>query len=180
MAANEVAMAARAPPPLPFPFPAVSSATSRAASAVELAACTSTPGSFRASQSRHWALAWGIDTTAVTSARRVPGRAQRCMSIGSTTSRWMTRSSDASKASVSSVTLTEPSMAFSMGTTPRSARPWSTSVMTSEISRTGTRSPAARSGWDSRASSVNVPGGPRNATRGRGGWAGGDIAGHPM
>src|SRR5207253_2065075 len=82
----------------------------------------------------------------------------------------------AAKASVSSVTLTEPSMAFSMGTTPRSARPWSTSVMTSEISRTGTRSPAARSGWDSRASSVNVPGGPRNATRGRGGWAGGDIA----
>ena len=145
-----------------------------------MAASTATPGSLRDNQSRHWAVAWGIDTTVVTSASPVPGGTQRCMSIGSTISRWMSNSVDTSKASVSSVAVTDPSMAFSIGTTARSTRAWSTSAITSGIDRIGTSSPAARSGWDSRASSENVPGGPRNATRGRGGWAGGDIAGHPM
>ena len=180
MAASEGAMAAR---PL-----ARARATSRAASAVELDACTSTPGSLVASQSRHWALAWGMETTVFTSDSFVPGLTHRLRSTGTTISRWMNRCSDASKASVSSVSFTDPSMAFSIGTTPSSARPESTSKIVSAIDRMGTCSPAARSGWESSACSVNVPEGPRNATRGgaaevlgaRGEWAGGDIAGHPM
>jgi hypothetical protein len=69
-----------------------------------------------------------------------------------------------SKASVSSVTDTDPSIMFSIGTTPPSASPRSTAAITSGTAGKGERSPAARSGWESNASSVNVPAGPKYAT----------------
>ncbi len=82
-----------------------------------------------------------------------------------TTSRWMSRSD--SKASVSMVTLTEPSMAFSMGTKPRSTSPASTARQHVGDRRQGDHL-AARPGRAacSSACSVKVPTGPRKPTRG--------------
>ena len=54
------------------------------------------------------------------SATFVPGFAKRPIEIGRSTSRWMSRS--LSNASVSMVTDTEPSIEFSMGMNPISAR----------------------------------------------------------
>ena len=94
------------------------SPTARAASAVDVAAWVTTPGSWRCRKPRHWAVATGIDTTVVMSGSAAPGGASRLSCTLMTTSRWM--SSEVSKASVSTVTFTAPSMEFSMATNPRS------------------------------------------------------------
>src|SRR5690606_12784914 len=70
-----------------------------------------------------------------------------------------------SKASMSRVTLTEPSIAFSMATNPTSTSPASVAASTSGIEPMGTSCAPARSGCVSSASSVNVPVGPRKPTR---------------
>ena len=106
----------------------------------------------------------GNDTTVRTSARATPGGAHRLSDTGRSISRWI--SSSLSKASVSSVTDTEPSIMFSIGTTPPSASPRSTAAITSGTDPCGIRVPAARSACDSSASSVKVPAGPKYATRG--------------
>ena len=153
----------------PVPIAAVSGSRSspsiRAASAVELAATTSTPASLVDRNRRHCAVACGIDTTRRMSASALPGTSSRLSWIEITTSRVMRRSD--SKARVSRVTLTVPSIEFSTGTKPTSTSPASVAARTSLIDAIGTRSPAARSFWVSSACSVNVPGGPRNPTRGR-------------
>ena len=76
-----------------------------------------------------------------------------------TTSRWMCRST--SWISPSMVALTVPSMAFSMGTNPRSASPRATASRTAVIDPRGLRSAVARSGWVSSASWVKVAAGPK-------------------
>ncbi len=69
----------------------------------------------------------------------------------------------APNASSSRVRLTDPSMEFSMGTTPKGVRPERTASTTSGIVVNGS---AARPGSARRtASEVNVPSGPRKATR---------------
>ena len=78
-------------------------------------------------------------------------------------SRWIR--SSLSKASVSRVTDTEPSIMFSMGTTPASTSPRSTAAITSGTDPCGVRVAAARSVCVSSASSVKVPAGPKYATR---------------
>ena len=138
-------------------------ATCRAASAVEFATSRSAWPSLPANQVRHCPNGLGCDTTTRTSASVVPGRAQRCNDTGRSTSRWMSRS--VSNANVSSVTVTVPSIEFSIGTSPISTSPRSTAVRTSGTVRNGTAVCAARSGWLSSASSANVPRGPRYPTR---------------
>src|SRR4051794_26949569 len=140
------------------------SPTRRAASAVELAATSSTPGRLAASQARTWAVATGIDMTARMSASVVPFGASRFWWIGITISRWISRSWSNARASIDALTV--PSMAFSMATKPRSTSPRSVTASTSGMDATGTSSPCARSSWLRRASSVNVPRGPRKAIRG--------------
>src|SRR5439155_4115937 len=109
-------------------------------------------------------VATGYDITALMSPRVVPGGASRFWWTGMTTSRWMSSSCSNARASMAAVTV--PSMAFSMATNPRSTSPACVAASTSGIDRSGTSSPAARSGWLSSASSVNVPKGPRKAMRG--------------
>ena len=116
-------------------------------------------GRCSASQPRHWAMACGNDTTRSTSARVVPGRASRFSWTEMTTSRWISRS--ASKASVSWVTLTLPSMEFSMAANPWQTSPSVTRRSTSGMEVASTWSSATRSGWVNRACSVKVPAGPR-------------------
>ena len=101
--------------------------------------------------------------TTRTSERLVPAFADRCNETGRSTSRWISRSM--SNASVSRVTVTVPSMEFSIGTSPTSISPRSTAVSTSGTVRNGTVVSAARSGWLSSASSAKVPRGPRYPTR---------------
>ena len=76
-----------------------------------------------------------------------------------TTSRWMCRST--SWMSPSTVALTVPSIAFSMGTNPRSASPRATDSSTAVIDPRGVRSAVARSGWVRSASWVKVAAGPK-------------------
>ena len=83
----------------------------------------------------------------------------------SSTSRWISRS--CSKASASIVTLTVPSIEFSMPTNPRSMSPLSAAARTSAMVAIGTSSSAARSASPRRACSVNVPSGPRKPMRRR-------------
>ena len=59
------------------------------------------------------------------------------------------------------VALTVPSMAFSIGTKPRSAPPAATSSRTAVMVGSGRRSAPARSGWVSSASWVKVAAGPK-------------------
>ncbi len=93
-------------------------ATRWAASAVEFAATIVALGSLLLSHVRHCAIACGYERTVVMSASFVPGFTNRLSEIGRSTSRWIRRSD--SKTSVSSVTDTEPSIEFSIGTTPTS------------------------------------------------------------
>src|SRR3954447_9540215 len=137
-------------------------ATSCAASAVELATRVMAWGSLRPSHMRVCPSGLGWESTTATSSRRVPGFAPRLRETGRSTSRWMSRS--VSKANVSSVADTEPSMEFSSGTNPRSTSPASTAEITCGTERIGTASPAARSGCVPNASSANVPRGPRYPT----------------
>ncbi len=90
-------------------------------------------------------MATGNEITVVMSSRRTPGTAIRHRLTGITTSRSINRSE--SKASVSMVTLTDPSMAFSMGANPTSTSPDSTAASTSGMVASATTSPATRSGW---------------------------------
>ena len=83
----------------------------------------------------------------------------------SSTSRWISRS--CSKASASIVTLTVPSIEFSMPTNPRSMSPLSAAAKTSAMVAIGTSSSEARSASPRRACSVNVPSGPRKPMRRR-------------
>ncbi len=83
----------------------------------------------------------------------------------SSTSRWISRS--CSKASASIVTLTVPSIEFSMPTNPRSMSPLSAAASTSAMVAIGTSSSAARSASPRRACSVKVPSGPRKPMRRR-------------
>ena len=71
----------------------------------------------------------GTTTTVRMSARATPGGAHRLSDTGRSISRWI--SSSLSKASVSRVTDTEPSIMFSIGTTPPSTSPRSTAAITS-------------------------------------------------
>ena len=64
----------------------------------------------------------------------------------------------------SRVSLTEPSRLFSIGTTPSYASPVTTAVDTAAIVGQGIR--MALGAYCSAAASVNVPAGPRYATRG--------------
>ena len=127
--------------PMAADRPSASAATSRAASAVELAACSEAAGRCSARKPRHCAVATGIDTTRSTSLMVTPGGASRHITMGITTSRCIFRSW--SKMSESRVTLTEPSMAFSIGTKPRSTAPSVTACSTSGIDRNEISSMAA-------------------------------------
>ena len=90
----------------------------------------------------------------------VPGRAMRWRWMSMTTSRWMCRST--SWISPSMVALTVPSMAFSMGTNPRSTSPRATASSTAVIgAERASGRPSARSGWVSSASWVKVAAGPK-------------------
>ena len=117
--------------PMAADRPSASPATICAASAVELAGTCSTRGSCSRRKPRHWAVATGIDTMRSMSPMATPGGASRHMTMGMTTSRCMR--SSWSKMRASRVMLTEPSMAFSIGTKPISTSPdvtaWRTSVM---------------------------------------------------
>src|SRR5688572_24330974 len=103
------------------------------------------------------------------SAKRTPAGASRLRLIPMTTSRRINKSR--SKANVSSVKLTVPSMAFSIGTKPRSASPSATVCSTSGIDAIGRNCPCTRSDCVNKACSVKVPAGPRKATTGRAGNA---------
>ena len=152
MAATDGAMAAVCPS-------CSAPATSCAASAVDEVATATAWGSSRRRNDRHWAVATGMDSTRRTSPSPTPLGASRFICTPITTSRWMSRS--VSKARLSTVTVTAPSIEFSTATKPRSTRSSSTAASTSGMDGRATRSWAARSAWDSRACSVNVPSGPR-------------------
>ena len=113
-----------------------------------------------ASQPRHCAIACGNDTTVFMSASATPGRAHRLSDTGRSISRWI--SSSLSNASVSSVTDTEPSIMFSIGTTPPSASPRSTAAITSGTDAYGTRSPAGEVGLREQRLFGEGPGRARN------------------
>ena len=104
-----------------------------------------------------------------TSARVVPAATIRFNWMEITTSRWMSRS--ASKARVSWVMLTLPSIEFSIAAKPRSTWPATTWRNTSGMDGAGRRSRPARSGWVYSACSVKVPRGPRYARVERSGGA---------
>ena len=77
------------------------------------------------------------------------------------------------------VALTVPSIAFSIGTKPRSTSPEATASSTAVMVPSGTRSASARSGWVSRASWVKVAAGPEIRDQVAGGFTvGQDRAGH--
>ena len=138
-------------------------ATVAAASAVELAAMCSTVPRLERSHDRHCAVATGIEWTDLMSPSFAPRGASKLSATGSTSSRWIRRST--SKASVSIVALTVPSIAFSIGTTPSSAEPSFTAKSASTIESHSINSAALRSASRCSACSVKVPAGPRNATR---------------
>ena len=97
-------------------------------------ACRPRAASWRASRGTARAHAG----TTRRSARRpsaTPGWAHRLSDTGRSISRWI--SSSLSKASVSSVTDTEPSIMFSIGTRPASNSPRSTAAITSGTDRCG-------------------------------------------
>ena len=109
---------------------ASTASTSRAASEVECDARVSASGSFLrepapALRDRVRERHDGADV----GERRRPAGAHRLSDTGRSISRWI--SSSLSKASVSSVTDTEPSIMFSIGTTPPSTSPRSTAAITS-------------------------------------------------
>ena len=104
--------------------------TSRAASEVECDARVSAAGQLLGEPAP--ALRERVrerDDRADVGRARHPGGAHRLSDTGRSISRWI--SSSLSKASVSSVTETEPSIMFSIGTTPPSASPRSTAAITS-------------------------------------------------
>src|SRR5438445_6030518 len=108
---------------------------------------------------RHCASACGCETTRLTSSSSA-ARDRRWWVISSLSSPQISVSEPMRR---SSVTLTAPSVEFSTGTTPTSARPRSTSSKTSPIERPGRNVAAAPKRW-SAAWCVNVACGPRYAT----------------
>jgi hypothetical protein len=89
----------------------------------------------------------------------VPGRASRLNAIGTVISRVIISGSPV--ASSSSVTGTDPSTEFSMGTTAPSASPPRTASSARVTVEQGCSSARAAAGRLRRACSVNVPSGPR-------------------
>src|SRR4029450_14008923 len=150
-------------------------ATSWAASAVDGVATVTAPGSSRCRNDRHWAVATGIDRTRRTSPSATPLGANRFIWTPITTSRWM--SSSVSNANASTVTVTPPSIEFSMPTKPRSTSSFSTALSTSGIDGRATSSCPARSDCDTRACSVKVPSGPRKPMRSAGSGSQDDMRG---
>src|ERR671911_662567 len=138
-------------------------ATRWAASAVDDVAAVATPGSSRCRKARHCAVATGMDNTRRTSPMPTPLAASKFIRTPITTSRWMSRS--VSNARASTVTVTAPSIEFSMPTNPMSTWPASTAVSTSGMDGSATSSWPARSACDTSACSVKVPSGPRNPMR---------------
>ena len=118
------------------------SATTRTASAVEVAGTTTASGSRVRMKRAHWPLACGWDTTMRSASSSTGSRATRQWRIGCTSSPTITTSS-VSKASASSVALTEPSSEFSNGTSARSTRPSWTAMTVVVDGRQRDRLPAA-------------------------------------
>ena len=145
------------------------SATRCTASAVEPTVPRSAPARRSCRNRSHCDTACGCEITRATSSIEVPSRAIRQCRIGSTTSREI-RTSAASPARVSSVAFTDPSSEFSIGTTARSTSRLWTAMTVSYTVGYGSSFTDAPAGADARsASSVNVPAGPRKATRTRSG-----------
>ena len=95
----------------------------------------SASGSLEASHTRHCPKGLGCDSTVLMSSSFVPGSAHRFSDTGRSISRWMSRS--VSNASVSSVTVTVPSIEFSIGTSPMSTSSRSIALITSGTDRRG-------------------------------------------
>ena len=115
------------------------SRTVRTASAVEVAGTSSAPARLSRRKRPHCAVAWGWDSTRVTSASSSGAAAIRLWWIGWTTSAEI-RTPSASPASASSVAATPPSSEFSIGTTARSVSPSWTAMTVSWTVEHGTAS----------------------------------------
>ena len=102
--------------------------TSSTAAAVERAASNAALGKQRSMKPRHWASACGMEEITFTSSGFVPGRASNRCSMGRTIS--LLRASLVSWMRTSSVSVTEPSRLFSIGTIPSSAMPESMAAAT--------------------------------------------------
>ena len=120
----------------------------------------STPGSDSRRNRAHWASGWGWERTASIRSSSTLSRAIRWARTGKSCSPTIVTDS-VSKARVSRVLRTEPSIEFSNGTNARSDSPRSTARIASWT--VGVRSDSSSpSGAASRsASSVKVPAGPR-------------------
>ena len=130
-----------------------------AACAVDDVCSTSACGRCSAHQRRVCAAACGCVATRRTSSGATPGRASRLNAIGTVISRVIISGSPV--ASSSSVTGTEPSTEFSIGTTAPSASPWRTASSATVTVGQGCSSARAAAGSDRSACSVKVPSGPR-------------------
>ena len=109
-------------------------------------------------------MPWLCDATVRISAIVVPGRTMAANRTASTTS--LTIISGGSSSSPSSTGGTAPSTLFSIGTQPASACPSRMAARTAGFPAHGTSSAPRASGSVSRACSVKVACGPRNASRG--------------
>ena len=109
-------------------------------------------------------MPWLCEATVRTWSSVVPGRTIVANRTGSTTS--LTIISGGSSSSPSSTGGTAPSTLFSIGTQPASARPSRMAASTAGLPAHGTSSAPRASGSVSRACSVKVACGPRNASRG--------------
>ncbi len=135
-------------------------ATMRTASAVELAGRIVAWGSSLRRNRAHWPGTCGWE--------RIVSISESASSRAAI-SEWRTRSSHsptictsgAASASRSSVTLTDPSSEFSIGAIAQSTSPSRSALTVSKIVARATGCTASASALASRASSVNVPSGPR-------------------
>jgi len=134
-------------------------ATSLAAAAVELPACSSACGRCSRSQLRTWAAACGWVRTVWTSAAAVPSRTRIEKLTASSVS--ATICNRAPVANASSVGGTVPSTEFSTGTQAASTSPSRTSCNVAGGVAAGTKSVDAGSTSWRHAASVNVPAGPK-------------------
>jgi hypothetical protein len=124
---------------------------------------TSAAGRLAAIQSRVCAMPCVCEAMVRTSLSSVPGRTSTSNRTATTASRTIT--SGGSGSSPSSTAGTAPSTEFSIGTQPASTWPARTAASTAGLPTHGTNSAPDASGSDRSACSVNVPRGPRNATR---------------
>ena len=124
---------------------------------VRAASCSATPGTARSRA--------GTTARCLTS-RELRARLHEQVQRDRQVDLALDRAARSRTTSVSSVTDTEPSIEFSIGTTPSSHSPDSTAAMTSGIDDRAPAHPPRGPAWLSSASSVNVPEGPKNATGG--------------